>query len=139
MNKKTNMLIGTAREVKTGPQGKGTGHCSTIINERFNLVGGVMKMSTINARSVNILPLKYPPTVTADGGGERDTAGTVVAIMTTGDTTVTYSPLVQPVTQLVEGKFNYDDMFFVIGNEMAINKRLFTISVDIGEGILFIW
>ena len=86
-NKKTKIIVGTSLEVEIWPNATALGRRRTFLVAKSDLVGGDMKVATINTRSVNIHTTEPLIPDTDGDGGERADASTT---STTGDTTITY-------------------------------------------------
>ena len=85
-NKKTKIIVGTSLEVEIWPNATALGRRRTFLVAKSDLVGGDMKVATINTRSVNInTPEPLRPATDGDGG-DRDAYANMT---TTGDTTIT--------------------------------------------------
>ena len=115
-NKKTKIIVGTSLEVEIWPNATALGRRRTFLVAKSDLVGGDMKVATINTRSVNInTPEPLRPATDGDGG-DRDAYANMT---TTGDTTITDPVSVQVFEATAPDPLNDEAFIVAVAQPMA--------------------
>ena len=115
-NKKTRIIVGTVLEVEIWPKATALGKCRTFVVARFDLGKGVMKVATINIRSIKIHTPEPSSPSTGGDGGDRDSSDTTT---TTGDTTATDPVSVQVFEEPASDPLNDESFIVVVAQPMS--------------------
>ena len=116
-NKKTRILVGTVLEVEIGPNTTALDKCRTFVVAKLDLVGGDMKVTTINIRSVKFHTPEFILSDTGSDGGERATAAATTII--TEDTSVIDPVSVHVFKAPAPEPFNDEKFRVLVAHSMA--------------------